>query len=272
MVDGHIAVSLADALAARATGSFTPYVGGTDLMVGDGEKGPYLFLHKVPEMRRIVDDGTYLRIGSSCTFTEVLGHRQVHPLLKQSIKELAAPAIRNLGTIGGNIGNGSAKADTALVFFVADAMLRIASVRGERTIPIASFYKSRKNLDLAPDELIVEVLMPKDLPDAWYYKKIGARKALAISRVAFAGLMEIKEGKVASCAVGFGAVMPMIVRRPDFDAMLVGKTIAEARQAKQAYLDAYRQAIVPTEGRVSAEYRKVVCMNLLSDFLESNGI
>ena len=272
MVNGFVATSLTEALTAMATGSYTPYIGGTDLMVGQKQGGNYLFLHRVPQMKEIVEDEHYLRLGASCTFTEVLQHKKSHPLLKQSIRELAAPAIRNLGTIGGNIGNGSAKADTVLIFFVTDSLLRIASIRGERVVPIKKFYKGRKMLDLAPDELIVEVLMPKNLPDSWYYKKIGARKALAISRIAFAALMDIEGGIIKSCATGFGAVSAMVIRRPDFDAMLTGKTIEEAKEAKNAYLDAYRSILNPIEGRVSAEYRKTVCMNLLADFLDQNGI
>jgi CO/xanthine dehydrogenase FAD-binding subunit len=272
MVNGFIATSLKDALTAMAKGSYTPYIGGTDLMVAQTENANYLFLHRVPEMRQIIEDETYLRIGSSCTFTEVLQHEKTHPLLKQSIRELAAPAIRNLGSIGGNIGNGSAKADTVLIFFVSDSLVRVASVRGERIVPIKNFYVGRKKLDLAPDELIVEVLMPKKLPDSWYYKKIGARRALAISRIDFAGLMDIQQGKVQSCATAFGAISEMIIRRPDLDALLEGKTIEEAKAAKPDYLAAYKAILNPIEGRVSSEFRKTVSMNLLADFLDQNGI
>ncbi|WP_320127536.1 FAD binding domain-containing protein [uncultured Sphaerochaeta sp.] len=272
MVNGLVATSLKEALVAMAENTYTPYVGGTDLMVTEREQAEYLFLHKVPEMCLIVKDEQYLRIGASCTFTDVLNNALTPPLLKQAIRELAAPAIRNLGTIGGNIGNGSAKADTALVFFVADALVHVTSIRGGRLVPIKKFYKGRKQLDLAPDELIIEVLLPKELPSSWYYKKIGARKALAISRVAFAALMEVRNEKIISCSVGFGAISEMVIRRPDLDAMLTGKTIKEAKAVKEAYLDAYKAIINPIQGRISAEYRKTVCMNLLADFLEQNGI
>ena len=70
----------------------------------------------------------------------------------------------------------------------------------------------------------------------------------------------------------FGAVSDIVIRRADIDAMLIGKTIDEAKAVREDYLAAYNQAIVPIRGRISAEYRKTVCMNLLQDFLESNGI
>ena len=77
--------------------------------------------------------------------------------MKEAISSIASPAIRNLGTMGGNIGNGSSKGDSVLVLFVADAKLRIVSLRGERIIDIDKFYLGRKKLDLREDEIIVEL-------------------------------------------------------------------------------------------------------------------
>ncbi len=272
MVNGYVPTSLNEALSLLSANALVPYAGGTDLMIEEDREGAYLFLHKIPELKQLREDEEYLYIGAGCTFTELLESELTPAILKEALALIAAPAIRNEGTIGGNIGNGSAKADSALIFFVADAKLRLASSRGERIVPIQAFYKGRKQLDLAPDELIVEVQLPKKWLDSYYYHKVGARKALAISRLAFAGLMAVEGGKIAHCATAFGAVSDVIIRREDIDAMLIGKTLEEAKAAKGAYLQAYDDAIVPIRGRVSAEYRKQVCQNLLEDFLERFGI
>ena len=185
---------------------------------------------------------------------------------------MAAPAIRNMGSLGGNIGNGSPKADSALIFMVTDSKLRIANTGGERVLPIKDFYLGRKKLDLASDELIVEILMPKTGAENYYYKKVGARNALAISRVSFAGILNIESGFINKCATAFGAVSDKILRFDDIDRMLVDKTPQEAKSVKKDYLNALDNAIVPIRGRVGAQYRKDVCLNLVSDFLDSNGI
>jgi len=264
--------SLAEALRYRSSSDAVPYGGGTDLMI-EAEPGTgYLFLHKVPEMRGIADDGENIRIGASCTFTEVATDPLCPAILRDALLQIAAPAIRNLGTIGGNIGNGSPKADSALIFFVTDSKLRLMSETGERIIPIKDFYLGRKKLALRSDELIVEVLMPKQGDRRYYYHKVGAREALAIARLSFAGLLEERDGHIVKCAVAFGAVSDVIIRRDDIDAMLIGKTIGEVKALKPVYLSAYDAAIVPIRGRVSEKYRKTVCMNLLGDFLESMGI
>ena len=64
----------------------------------------------------------------------------------------------------------------------------------------------------------------------------------------------------------------LVLDNSDIDAMLIGLTLAETSEKKTAYLEAFDQAIVPITGRISAEYRKTVCMNLLKDFMEKNGI
>ena len=264
--------SLKEALRVRASRDVIPYGGGTDLMI-DAEKGAdYLFLHGVPEMRGIASDGQYIRIGAACTFTEVAESPLCPPILREAILQIAAPAIRNLGTVGGNVGNGSPKADSALIFFVTDAKLRLASEKAERIIPVKDFYLGRRKLDLKPDELIVEILIPEPLPGRYYYRKVGARESLAISRVSFAGLFEEKDGVVTKIAAAFGAVSDVIIRRDDIDAMLEGKTLEEAGALRAEYLAAYKKAIVPIRGRVSEEYRKDVCLNLLGDFLGSMGV
>ena len=272
MVNCVTAHSLEEALVLRKNPEFIPFIGGTDLMINAVEDAQYLFLHKVQEMKQITEDDSYIRFGAACTFTEIIKHSLTPKILKDVCSQIGAPAIRNAGSIGGNIGNGSPKADSALICMVTDSKLRLASADKERVVPIKDFYQGRKKLDLASDELIVEVLMPKMGLDNYYHKKVGARNALAISRLSFAGIMDIEENKIKNCATAYGAVSDVIIRLDSIDKMLIGKTIEEAKELKCAYINAFDQAIVPIKGRVGVEYRKDVCMNLLRDFLEINGI
>ncbi len=272
MVNGCMATSLKEALEARATKDMIPYGGGTDLMIEGKKDISYLFLNQVPEMTQIVMDDEYVRIGGACTFTQVLESDLVPALMKEAVAMIAAPAIRNTGTMAGNIGNGSAKADSVLIDFVADAQLVLGSTNGNRVVPIADFYKGRKELDLGRDELIVEILLPKTGLDNYYYKKVGARNALAISRISFAGVIKIENDTIKDIAIAFGAVADTVLRFKDLEKMMIGKTLEDAKQERKAFVEAYDKAINPTRGRVSAEYRKTVCLNLLNDFLDAKGI
>lgn len=272
MVNGYAPANLQEALEIRRTRKVVPYAGGTDLMVKGTKDAVYLFLGKLPELIEIRSDDQYIRIGAAVTYTQALASDLVPALMKEAISRIAAPAIRNAGTFGGNLGNGSAKADSVLIDYVADAKLRLTSVRGERIVDVAKFYLGRKKLDLADDELITEILLPKTGLENYYYKKVGGRNALTISRVSFAGVILMDGDKIARCSVGFGAVADTVLRFPELEAQLIGKTLPEAKKRKEELLRHYSEKLALTKGRVSAEYRKAVCMNLLRDFLTEKGI
>ncbi len=264
--------SLRDALHIRSAGNVIPYGGGTDLMIKDNASSTFLYLDKVAEMKRIYEDEEYIRIGAACTFTEVLNSETVPEIMREAVSQIAAPAIRNLGTMGGNIGSASAKADSVLINFVVDAKLLLASESGSRLVNIEDFYLVHKKTDLRWDELIVEILIPKADLSNYYYMKVGPRNALAISRVSFAGVFAMDGEKIAKAACAFGAVADVVLRFKELEKMLIGKTLEEAKSVKADYIKMYDEAIIPVRGRVSAEYRKTVSMNLLKDFLEKNGI
>jgi len=272
MVNSYRPDSLQKALEILANNKVTPYAGGTDLMINPKEDAVFLFLDRIPELKNIFEDAEYIHIGAGCTFTDILEHKLSPAILKEASVLLAAPAIRNLATAGGNICNGSPKGDSTLVFYAADAKLRLASSQGERLIPIADFFLGRNKTTLQADELLVEIQIKKEGLDHYYYQKVGARNALAISRISFAAVLSMAGDRIAVCRTAFGAVSDVIISRADIDAMLTGQTIEAAKAIKEAYLSAYDQAIKPIKGRISAEYRKAVCMNLLRDFLASNGI
>lgn len=241
-------------------------------MVENHPNVSYLFLGKLAELKGISEYADFVRIGAAVTYTEALASPIVPQLMKEAISRIAAPAIRNAGTFGGNLGNGSAKADSVLVEFVTGAKLKLLSVRGARIVDVEQFYLGHKKLDPASDEIIAEILLPKAGIEDYYYKKVGGRNALAISRVSFAGILSVENGVVTRFSAGFGAVADTVLRYRDLEAMLIGKTVEEAKAEKAALLKAYSDRMVLTRGRVSAEYRKTVCVNLLADFLTEKGI
>ena len=159
-----------------------------------------------------------------------------------------------------------------LIEFVSDAKIRLVSVRGERLVDVDKFYLGRKKLDLAADELIAEILLPRTCLENYGYQKVGGRNALAISRVSFAGLLDVENGRIVRFAAAFGAVADTVLRFRDLEAMLTGRTVGEAKALRGPLLQAYGERLVLTRGRVSAEYRKTVCLNLLADFLTEKGL
>lgn len=270
--NGYLPETLEEALEIRATEKVVPYAGGTDLMVEAAEDATYLFLNQLPELSRVRITDDTLEIGAACTYTELLNHEAVPQVLKDAMIRIASPATRNQATPAGNICNASPKADSALIFVAAGARLRLRSVSGERVVPISEFFIDRGKTCLREDELLTEILMPRRGLENYYYKKIGARAAMAISRVSFVAIYGEADGRIERMSIAFGAVSGVILRFPEFEAMMVGKTIEEAKALKGEFLAKFDEAIVPIRGRVSAIYRKQACMSLLNDFLASRGI
>ena len=143
---------------------------------------------------------------------------------------------------------------------------------GDYTMDVDRFCLGKKRTDLREDELIAEILLPKTGSERYCYEKVGGRKALAISRVSFAGVFAEEDGRIKKLSAAFGAVADTVLRFKDLEMMLIGKTAEEAKMQKSLFLNMYTERLDLTEGRVSAEYRRTVCLNLLSAFLEKFGI
>lgn len=272
MVNGYAPKTLAQALEIRASKAVIPYAGGTDLMVQNPGDANYLFLNKTDELKRIYDDGEYIRIGACVTFTRAIESELVPGLMKEAVSRIAAPAIRNTGTFGGNLGNSSDKADSVLVEFAMDGLVRLVSVNGERTVPVEEFFIKRGVNDLRDDELIAEILLPKNkcgLP--YYYKKVGGRNSLAISRIAFAGVYSVSGGVLEDFSAAFIGGAAKFQRFRDIEADIIGRPAEEVKADIDKYVNMYAEKLVFTRGRVSAEYRRTVSLNLIRDFLSALG-
>ena len=273
MVNAVYPATIAAALQARANDpSLVPYAGGTDWMVTRQENTPLLFLNGISSLHKICEENGSLIFGSCATYTELLESGKLPDILRQAIIEVASPAIRNLGTVGGNICNASPAGDTLPVLYALDARLRLSSINGTREIPIASFIQGVRKIDLAPSELLCSIVLPASDYTHSYYKKVGARSAVAISKVSFAGLIRIKDGLVAAIPMAFGSVAATIVRRPEIESTLIGQTMEDVCKNRAKTIAAFSPFITPiNDQRSTAEYRKKVCLSLLDDFLDNTG-
>jgi CO/xanthine dehydrogenase FAD-binding subunit len=268
------ATSLADALQVLSAGGWTPFAGGTDLMVllemGKLPQRRFLDIWRVPELKGIRVSDAEVSLGALATYTDLLEHEVVtdeFPLIAAAARETGAVAIQNRGTVGGNIANASPAADLPPALLVYDAELEVASVRGSRRIPYQSFHRGYKTMDLADDELIVSVRLPRT-GTRWKgsYRKVGTRRAQAISKLCFAAVAAIDDGTIRDVRIGLGSVAPTVVRARAAEAALRGRSIDGA--IITAARRALEQDISPIDDmRSTAGYRSTVAGNLLEEFL-----
>lgn len=274
----HAAVDFDDALRrlAHEPGAWRLFAGGTDLMVLlEAHKlppGRYLGIWGLPELRGIdVGPGT-IALGALTTYTHILQHAGLAhdcPLLLDAARETGGVATQNRGTIGGNIANASPAADTPPALLVYDAELELASARGVRRVPYDRFHTGYKTMDLAPDEIITRVHVTRAHRD-WTtsYRKVGTRRAQAISKVCFAAGAELRGGVVQDVRIAMGSVAPTVVRCRTAEAVLRGQSVTPELMASAQ--GALLRDIAPIDDvRSTAAYRTRVSQNLLGEFLRT---
>lgn len=270
MVKGFYPATLQEALRICYENEVVVYAGGTDYMVRRNPEDTLLFLGHLKELKVIggKDDG--LHVGALCTYTELLQSEKVPSLLKQAIAQIASPAIRNLGTIGGNICNASPAGDTLPALYSYDAKVRLVSAGSIRIVPIEEFILGVRRTSIRKDELVTEIILPEEEPEIRYYSKIGARKSEAISKVSFAAVACIESGLVQSVAISLGAVGQTVVRCKEIEEKILGKRLGEIRKMLPDIISRYERKIAPIDDqRSTALYRKKVSLRLIEDFLTS---
>ena len=268
--------SLPEALALlKSSPPIRPFAGGTDLMVlleaGKLAEGGYVGLWNLRELRGISESNDALVLGALTTYTEIARHPVLQaewPLLCRAAEETGGVATQNRGTIGGNIANASPAADTPPALIVYDAELEIVSSAGSRRVPYDRFHTGYKQMDLRADELIARIHLPKR-PVRWrqYYRKVGTRRAQAISKVCMAVASDIEaNGLVIDIRIAVGSVSPTVVRARAAEAALRGQRLAGARIA--AAQAALATEIAPIDDiRSNARYRLHVAGALLREAL-----
>jgi CO/xanthine dehydrogenase FAD-binding subunit len=265
-------------LLAGKPGEWRAFAGGTDLMVllESGKLGhrKYVSIWNLRELRGIDEDAAHVSLGALTTYTEIQRSpllREEFPMLCQAGAETGAVAIQNRGTLGGNIANASPAADSPPALLVYDAELELVSKRGSRWVPYTAFHSGYKKMDLQPDELIARVRLPRRTRGMLhYYRKVGTRRAQAISKVCFSGLARIEGGVVREARIALGSVAPVPIRCTKTEWLINGKSLSTSLiNAAKAEL---AREITPIDDiRSTAVFRAQVAQNLLEDFLCGTG-
>ncbi|RID88415.1 xanthine dehydrogenase family protein subunit M [Peribacillus asahii] len=251
--------------------------GGTDVMVlHKSRRGvppkipkPIVFINHLSELKQVYQHHKDLHIGACCTYSELLENPLIPFALKNAIKTIAAPAIRNRGTLGGNICNASPAGDMLPLLYVYNAKLLLRSVNGNRMVTISDFIQGPRRVQRFHNEIVTEIILPSVLEDSHVvFEKVGNRNADSIAKVSFAGSIRISKDRIDDIRFAFGAVGPTIVRSVDIEKKLVGKTIPLDGADIAAIGSAFDKIIRPIDDqRSTAAYRKTVALHLLRYFL-----
>ena len=255
-------------------GVWKPFAGGTDLMVlleaGNLAHKQYLNIWNLDELRGIEVTDSHVTLGALTTYTQVQANPVLQaefPMLCQAASETGGLAIQNRGTVGGNIINASPAADSPPALLAYDAELELVSSGGARWTPYHGFHTGYKQMLLRPEELLARVRLPRSAQLLHqHYRKVGTRKAQAISKICFAGTASMNNSTVDDVRIVFGSVAPVPLRCVKTEASLRGRTI-DTETIKLAKNTLATEIVPIDDVRSTRDYRVRVSLNLLVDFL-----
>lgn len=254
--------------------------GGTDIMVCGKKAEHMIFLNQISELKEISQDNGVLSIGAECTYAEILNEKKVPEILKKAIRQIASPAVRNSGTLSGNICNASPAGDSLPVLYALSAVVisKYLNDNGEiitEKTPIEEFILGIRKIALKEEAIVTSIEIPSEnYPNIskMYYEKVGSRKSEAISKLSFIGILKVEDEKIVDARIAFGSVSIKTVRRHEIENKMIGLTLKEINNKKEEFIDEYSQFITPIDDqRSTAAYRKKACLNLLREFLSENG-
>ncbi len=206
--------------------------GGTDIVIElKNEKispSVLIDISKISELKKIEDDGEFITIGAATTFTEIVEDEYIKDNLKglyKACKMVGSPQIRNKGTIGGNIANGAAAADSAPPLICLDAIVYLQTADGKREVSLENYYSE----SVRDQELLTHIKFKKPNKNTKLtFSKLGLRKALAISRLTNSVLVETdEEDRIINIRAASGALGSIPLREHEVEKYLLNKKINE---------------------------------------------
>jgi CO/xanthine dehydrogenase FAD-binding subunit len=270
--------SLDDALAAMRSAVFRPIAGGTDLMVQlEAEAGEppaqVIDLWRLDELRGVDLRENTLAIGALTTYTELRSSPLVRsrlPALAEAAVTIGAAQIQNRGTIGGNAVNASPAGDTLPVLLATDAQLVLRSADRERSVAADRFWTGYRATAREPDELLVRIEVPLPQGREVRFRKVGTRRAQAISKVVMALAYRVEGGAWRDVRVALGSVAATPIRATETERVLEGAAPSPTVAGRAAAVLAGELNPID-DVRSTAEYRRLVASRILHRMLRDDG-
>lgn len=246
--------------------------GGTDLLVKmktiELNIDYLLYIKEIDELN-FINTSNGLSIGATIPFSHIIKEDKIkteYTALYEAIQAIAAPAIRNMGTVAGNIGNASPAADTVPSLIVFDAQVLIESKQSKRTLFLKNLFLGPGKTVLRNDELITRIEVPEVKPNTGsaFIKKSRVKADLAKINLAVA--VQRKGQNCENCKIAFGSVAATVVRAENTEKLLEGKALTEELISQAA--QGVAEEIKPIDDiRSTAEYRIAMSREMLRDAL-----
>ncbi len=262
--------SVEDAVSLLSRDDYIIVAGATDIypaLLAPGPRGRFLDISHLPNLRAIKDCGAYWRIPALATWSELIAAPlpSLFDGLKQAAREVGGRQVQNAATICGNVCNASPAADGVPNLLTLDAEVELASVDGQRTMPIGDFIVGNRRTRRQRSELVTGIRVPKSSERVVSgFSKLGARRYLVISIAMVAAVFEVaSDRRVARARIAVGACSPVAVRLSSLEADLAGRPFDSALH--ECVTEDHLGVLAPIDDvRATAEYRRAAARILVS--------
>ncbi|WP_319518926.1 xanthine dehydrogenase small subunit [uncultured Martelella sp.] len=234
---------------------------------------PMVFINHLEELQTITETEKSIIIGAGVTYTEAFpALAKAIPAFARLIDRIGGEQVRNMGTIGGNVANGSPIGDTPPALIALNATLTLQSQNGTRSIALEDYFLDYGKQDRRPGEFVLSLTVPKPALDAHYaVYKVSKRREEDISALCGAFCLQLTaDGTVEKIRIAYGGMAGTPKRAPHVEAALAGKpwTSETVEAARPAFESDYQPM---TDMRATAAYRMLAAKNLLSRLLLETG-
>jgi CO/xanthine dehydrogenase FAD-binding subunit len=267
--------TLSEAVYVLATSGGQILAGGTDFYPALGDalpQGDVVDITSLREIRGIVIEDEYIRIGGLTTWTEIvrIPLPRCFDALKAAAREIGSVQIQNRGTVAGNLCNASPAADGVPPLLALEAEVELASAAGKRRLALAEFITGNRKTARRTDEILSAVLIPRRIEHAASaFSKLGARRYLVISISMVAAVLDVDAfGRVAEARVAVGSCSETARRLRDLERDLVGQSANT--DIGGLVTTEHIAALSPiSDVRGTAEYRRDASLTLLRRTLQA---
>jgi xanthine dehydrogenase small subunit len=226
-----------------------------------------IYTGNVAELRQISKTPAGLEIGGAVSYSKAFDALAAYDeSLEELLRRLGSTQVRNLGTVGGNIANGSPIGDGMPPLIALQAKLALRSKAGARTLPLEEFFLAYKKQDKKPGEFVEKIIVPAKPKNVLFKTyKISKRFDQDISAVCGAFALTMEGGVISGARIAYGGMAATPKRAAKTEKALLGRKWTE-ETARQAMLAIAEDFLPLSDMRASAEYRSTVAANLLYRF------
>ncbi len=251
--------------------------GGTDIIPGFHIESPrfvnierLIDINNIDELKSVSVTEDYISIGSAISFSEIISNPVINeklPLLVKASRTIGSTQIRNRATLGGNFINNAPCADSVAPLLVYDAEIKIKSIAAEKIMKLQDFLVKPYRTRLMSDEIVTQIIVPN--PPAKLigdFYKLGRRRAVSISRISLAILLDVNNGFINEMRIASGAVTPIGTRFYDVEEFFKGR-ILDDELIKDIAIKLGERIMEVSGVRWSSEYKipvvQQVCYQLI---------